>query len=59
LLQIVCGYHALSLPPRGCELLFQPLEHLQAIVYMRPPLAALGFHENNLDSLEVAEVFIC
>ncbi|XP_050251957.1 uncharacterized protein LOC126698629 isoform X2 [Quercus robur] len=56
LLQIVCGYHALSLPPRGSELLFQPLEHLQAIVYMRPPLAALGFHENNLDSLEVAEV---
>ncbi|XP_065635537.1 uncharacterized protein LOC111994085 isoform X2 [Quercus suber] len=56
LLQIVCGYHALSLPPRGSELLFQPLEHLQAIVYMRPPVAALGFHENNLDSLEVAEV---
>ncbi|KAM4077519.1 hypothetical protein ACJW30_12G143900 [Castanea mollissima] len=55
LLQIVCGYHVLSLPPRGSELLFQPLEHLQAVVYMRPPVAALGF-QNNLDSLEVAEV---
>ncbi|KAM3731209.1 hypothetical protein ACB098_12G145300 [Castanea mollissima] len=55
LLQIVCGYHVLSLPPRGSELLFQPLEHLQAVVYMRPPVAALGF-QNNLDSLEVAEL---
>ncbi|KAM3683413.1 hypothetical protein ACJW31_12G145200 [Castanea mollissima] len=55
LLQIVCGYHVLSLPPRGSELLFQPLEHLQAVMYMRPPVAALGF-QNNLDSLEVAEL---
>lgn len=56
LLQIVCGYHASPLPQRGSELVFQPLEHLQAIEYRRPPVAALGFHENNLDSFEVAEV---
>uniref|UniRef100_A0A2N9EK12 UDENN domain-containing protein n=1 Tax=Fagus sylvatica TaxID=28930 RepID=A0A2N9EK12_FAGSY len=56
LLQIVCGYHALPLPPRGSELVFQPLEHLQAIEYRRPPVSSLGFHENNLDSLEAAEV---
>lgn len=56
LLQIVCGYHALSLPTRGSELVFQPLEHLQPIEYWRPPVAALGLHENTFDSLEASEV---
>ncbi|KAI3921285.1 hypothetical protein MKX01_001422, partial [Papaver californicum] len=36
LLQIICGYHSLPLPPRGSETTFQPLEHLQAIKYRRP-----------------------
>jgi hypothetical protein len=58
LLQIVCGYHALSLPTRGSELVFQPLEHLQPIEYRRPPVAFLGLHENNLDSLDASEVFL-
>ncbi|XVE78005.1 hypothetical protein DITRI_Ditri13aG0109400 [Diplodiscus trichospermus] len=56
LLQIVCAYHALSLPQRGSTLVFQPLEHLQAIEYVRPPVSALGMDENNLYSLEAAEV---
>ncbi|XP_062148406.1 uncharacterized protein LOC133857238 isoform X1 [Alnus glutinosa] len=56
LLQIVCGYHALPLPAQGSELVFRPLEHLQPIEYRRPPVAALGLHENNLDSLEASEV---
>ncbi|XP_022758550.1 uncharacterized protein LOC111305354 isoform X1 [Durio zibethinus] len=54
LLQIVCGYHALSLPPRGSEIVFQPLEHLQAIEYVRPPVSALGMDESY--SFEAAEV---
>lgn len=58
LLQIVCGYHALALPAQGSELVFRPLEHLQPIEYRRPPVAALGLHENNLDSLEASEVFL-
>ncbi|KAB1213817.1 DENN domain-containing protein 4C [Morella rubra] len=56
LLQIVCGYHALPLPELGSELVFQPLEHLQAIEYRRPPVAALGLHAKYIDSLEEAEV---
>jgi hypothetical protein len=57
LLQIVCGFHALPLPERGSELVFQPLEHLQAIQYRRPPIAALGFDEKNLDPFEDPGVF--
>lgn len=56
LLQIVCGYHALPLPSRGSEIVFQPLEHLQPIEYGRPPVAALGVPESTLDSLEASEV---
>ncbi|XP_034227017.1 uncharacterized protein LOC117636568 isoform X2 [Prunus dulcis] len=52
LLQIVCGFHALPLPQPGSELAFQPLEHLQAIEYRRPPVTALGFDEKSLDSFE-------
>lgn len=59
LLQIVCGYHALPLPELGSELVFQPLEHLQAIEYRRPPVAALGLHAKYIDSLEEAEVLLC
>lgn len=44
LLQIVCCYHALSLPPYGGEIVFQPLEHLQAIKYIRPAISSLGLH---------------
>ncbi|KAK9280897.1 hypothetical protein L1049_003788 [Liquidambar formosana] len=61
LLQIVCAYHALFLPPRGSEIVFQSLEHLQAIVYRRPPVSVLGLCEKFIDSrfqdsLEAAEV---
>ncbi|XP_022991951.1 uncharacterized protein LOC111488447 isoform X1 [Cucurbita maxima] len=55
-LQIVCGYHALPVPERGCKLLFQPLEHLQSIQYRRPSIALLGFCEKYLDSLNPVEV---
>lgn len=62
LLQIVCGYHAQPLPPRGSEMIFQPLEHLQPIKYCRLGVAALGLSEkySNIElsgsSAEVAEV---
>ncbi|KDP26451.1 hypothetical protein JCGZ_17609 [Jatropha curcas] len=56
LLQIVCGYHSKSLPQRGSEIIFQPLEHLQAIVYRRHSASDLGFAENYLDSFGAAEV---
>ncbi|PUZ42867.1 hypothetical protein GQ55_9G616300 [Panicum hallii var. hallii] len=49
-LQIVCGYHALPLPPRGGELVFRPLEHLQPVKYSRPGLYLLGFGETILDN---------
>ncbi|XP_057483036.1 LOW QUALITY PROTEIN: uncharacterized protein LOC130769798 [Actinidia eriantha] len=61
LLQIVCSYHAMTLPTRGSEIVFKPLEHLQAIEYRRFPVAALGLSERYLDqklqqSLEATEV---
>ncbi|XP_028765596.1 uncharacterized protein LOC114723564 [Neltuma alba] len=56
LLQIVCGYHTLSIPPRGSEFIFHPLEHLQAIGYRRASVAALGFHGNYFKFLEPAQV---
>jgi hypothetical protein len=46
----VCGYHALHLPPRGGELVFRPLEHLQPVKYSRPGLPLLGFGEEILDN---------
>ncbi|GJN30290.1 hypothetical protein PR202_gb18583 [Eleusine coracana subsp. coracana] len=49
-LQIVCGYHALTLPPRGGEIVFRPLEHLQPVKYSRPGLSLLGFGESILDN---------
>uniref|UniRef100_A0A5B7BMW8 UDENN domain-containing protein n=1 Tax=Davidia involucrata TaxID=16924 RepID=A0A5B7BMW8_DAVIN len=63
LLQIVCSYRAMPLPPQGSEIVFQPLEHLQAIEYRRPPVSALGLNEKYLDkklqdSLESAEVHL-
>ncbi|XP_020084628.1 uncharacterized protein LOC109707627 isoform X2 [Ananas comosus] len=48
-LQIVCGYHALPLPPRGGELVFHPLEHLQPIKYCRPGVSLLGLDNIFLD----------
>ncbi|KAG0458658.1 hypothetical protein HPP92_021786 [Vanilla planifolia] len=45
-LQIVCGYHALPVPPRGGEIIFQPLEHLQPIKYCRPSASSLGIAVN-------------
>ncbi|KAL5990199.1 hypothetical protein ACLOJK_011096 [Asimina triloba] len=58
--KIVCGYHALSLPPRGAEIVFQPLDHLQPIKYNRPGLSALDLNKNCTGeascSLDVAEV---
>ncbi|GMI69265.1 hypothetical protein like AT2G20320 [Hibiscus trionum] len=56
LLQIVCGYHALALPPRGSEIIFQPLKHLQAIEYVRPPISDLGLDESYFYSFEAAEI---
>ncbi|KAM0828353.1 hypothetical protein ACQ4PT_067613 [Festuca glaucescens] len=49
-LQIVCGYHALPVPPRGGEIVFQPLEHLQPVKYSRPGLSLLGLGDTNLDN---------
>ncbi|XP_031250200.1 uncharacterized protein LOC116108064 isoform X1 [Pistacia vera] len=56
LLQIVCGYHALPIPPRGSGIVFQPLKHLQSIEYSRHPVSALGISEKDLDTVEAAEV---
>ncbi|TYK24604.1 DENN domain-containing protein [Cucumis melo var. makuwa] len=55
-LQIVCGYHSLPVPERGCDLFFQPLEHLQSIEYRRPAISSLGFSESYLDLLNPVEV---
>ncbi|KAF0913729.1 hypothetical protein E2562_024610, partial [Oryza meyeriana var. granulata] len=49
-LQIVCGYHALALPPHGGELVFHPLEYLQPVKYTRPGLSSLGLGDTNLDN---------
>ncbi|CAA0815230.1 DENN (AEX-3) domain-containing protein [Striga hermonthica] len=49
LLQIICGYHSLHLPARGGKVIFQPLEHLQAIEFQRVPISALGLFEKYLD----------
>ncbi|XP_075507146.1 uncharacterized protein LOC142543650 isoform X1 [Primulina tabacum] len=49
LLQLVCGYHSIPLPPRGSQIIFRPLEHLQASEYQRPPISALGLCEKYLD----------
>ncbi|KAG5072501.1 hypothetical protein JHK86_007712 [Glycine max] len=46
LLQIVCRYHAEPIPPRGSEFVFHPLEHLQAIQYIRHSVASLGFGDD-------------
>ncbi|CAJ2632840.1 unnamed protein product [Trifolium pratense] len=56
LLQIVCRYHAQAIPPRGSEFVFHPLEHLQAIQYLRHSVVSLGFRENCLDCSDSAEV---
>ncbi|XP_065873315.1 uncharacterized protein [Euphorbia lathyris] len=52
-LQIVCGYHSMALPERGSEVVYQPLEHLQAIKYRRPTASGLHFaqfSENGVNS---------
>ena len=54
----MCGYHALTLPTRGSELVFQPLEHLQAIEYRRPSVAAVGFQENCFELSQVILEFV-
>ncbi|KAI9085797.1 hypothetical protein K1719_032211 [Acacia pycnantha] len=56
LLLLVCLCHCLPLPRRGSEVIFHPLEHLQPILYRRPPVVALGFLENCLNSFEPAKV---
>lgn len=48
-LQIVCAYGSLSIPARGSEVVFQPLEHLQAIQYKRCLVSDLGIDEISLD----------
>ncbi|KAJ6799833.1 uncharacterized protein M6B38_204515 [Iris pallida] len=49
LLQIVSGYHSLPLPPRGGEVIFHPLEHLQPIKYCRPELSFLYLGTYRID----------
>ncbi|XP_021763330.1 uncharacterized protein LOC110728033 isoform X1 [Chenopodium quinoa] len=49
LLQIVCTYGSLPIPSRGNEVVFQPLEHLQAIQYRRCSDSDLGIDEVSLD----------
>ncbi|CAL0326845.1 unnamed protein product [Lupinus luteus] len=56
LLQVVCRYHASPIPPRGSEFIFRPLEHLQAIQYIRHSVPSLGFSENCLNCSEPAKV---
>ncbi|KAH1129016.1 hypothetical protein J1N35_000394 [Gossypium stocksii] len=56
LLQIVCSYHVLALPQRGSDIVFQPLEHLQAIEYVRPPISALAMDESFFYSMEPSEI---
>ncbi|KAJ6792658.1 Uncharacterized protein M6B38_238745 [Iris pallida] len=48
-LQIVCGYHSLPLPPRGSEVIFHPLEHLQPIKYCRPGVSSLDLGTSGID----------
>lgn len=48
--QIVCAYGATPIPARGSEIVFQPLEHLQAIQYKRPSVSDLGVDESLLDT---------
>ncbi|KAL1350148.1 uncharacterized protein [Arachis hypogaea] len=54
LLQIVHRYHSHCIPPRGTEFIFHPLEHLQAIQYIRHSVEVLGF-SNSLNSSEPAQ----
>lgn len=51
----------MPLPPRGSKIVFQPLEHLQAIEYERISVSELGISEKHLgtsmkDADEVAKV---
>ena len=62
LLQIVCAYGSHPIPQRGSEVVFQPLEHLQAIQYKRCSISELGIDESPLDiescdPIKIAEVF--
>ncbi|KAL9239078.1 hypothetical protein vseg_013430 [Gypsophila vaccaria] len=61
LLQIVCAYGAMPIPEQGSEMVFQPLEHLQAIQYTRPSLSdlhsAVSFLDTDVqDPIKSAEV---
>ncbi|KAJ8422064.1 hypothetical protein Cgig2_031785 [Carnegiea gigantea] len=55
MLQIVCAYAAMTIPERGSDLVFQPLKHLQAILYKRPSVSDLGIGENsfNMDNYPI------
>ncbi|KAJ6820933.1 uncharacterized protein M6B38_394395 [Iris pallida] len=55
-LQIVSGYHSLHLPPRGGEVIFHPLEHLQPIKYCRPGLSFLYLGTYRIDQCYPATV---
>lgn len=39
----------MPLPTRGSEIIFQPLEHLQAIHYRRLPVSALGISDEHFN----------
>lgn len=49
MLQIVCAYDSLVVPPRGNKVVFHPLEHLQAIQYKRCSDTDIGIDEISLD----------
>ncbi|KAL8170204.1 hypothetical protein V2J09_022008 [Rumex salicifolius] len=56
------SYGALTIPARGSELAFHPLEHHQAIQYRRPAVSELGIAEEFLtqesqDPLKLAEAW--
>lgn len=64
-LRIVCAYHRTPVPGRGSTIVFQPLEHLQAMHFTRRkdlPLSMMGSRILDLHacrtSLEVAEVIL-
>ncbi|XP_074268698.1 uncharacterized protein LOC141592043 [Silene latifolia] len=50
LLQIVFAYGAMPIPERGSEMVFQPLEHLQAIQYTRRSVSDLESVDSFLDT---------
>ncbi|KAL9168947.1 hypothetical protein ABFS82_04G047200 [Erythranthe guttata] len=49
LLQIISGYYSVPLLARGSKIVFQPLEHLPPIEYLRPSVSDVGVCGKYLD----------